>query len=65
MTRAHREAIVGQWPSTAERTEVLAADETDICDPIGGPIERYRCCAERIRTELEARMNELERIPRP
>ena len=27
MTRAHREAIVAQWPSSAERTEVLAADE--------------------------------------
>jgi len=65
MTRAHREAIVAQWPSAAERTEVLASDDTDICDPIGGPVERYRCCAERIQAELETRINELELIPRP
>ena len=65
MTRAHREAIVSQWPSAAERTEVLAADDTDICDPIGGRVERYRCCAERIQTELQTRINELELIPRP
>jgi tRNA threonylcarbamoyl adenosine modification protein (Sua5/YciO/YrdC/YwlC family) len=60
MTRAHREAIVAQWPSAAERTEVLAAGGADICDPIGGPVERYRCCAERLRAELETRINELE-----
>jgi len=60
MTRAHREAIVAQWPSAAERTEVLSADGADICDPIGGPVERYRCCAERLQTELETRINELE-----
>jgi tRNA threonylcarbamoyl adenosine modification protein (Sua5/YciO/YrdC/YwlC family) len=65
MTRSHREAIVAQWPSAAERTEVLAADESDISDPIGGPVDRYRCCAERIQTELQTRLNELELIPRP
>ena len=63
MTRSHREAIVAQWPSAAERTEVLAADGADICDPIGGPVERYRCCAAKIRAELETRMNELELSP--
>jgi tRNA threonylcarbamoyl adenosine modification protein (Sua5/YciO/YrdC/YwlC family) len=60
MTRAHREAIVAQWPSAAERTKVLAADGADICDPIGGPVERYRSCAERLQTELKTRINELE-----
>ena len=35
MTRAHREAIVAQWPSAAERTWLLSCDGTDICDPIG------------------------------
>ena len=34
MTRSHREAIVAQWPSAAERTRMLAEDESDICDPI-------------------------------
>ena len=60
MTRAHREAIVAQWPSAAERTVVLAANGADICDPIGGPVDRYRCCAETLRAELETRINELE-----
>ena len=60
MTRSHREAIVAQWPSAAERAHVLAADGGDICDPIGGPVERYRSCAERLRAELKIRINELE-----
>jgi tRNA threonylcarbamoyl adenosine modification protein (Sua5/YciO/YrdC/YwlC family) len=60
MTRSHREAIVAQWPSAAERTEVLSADGGDICDPIGGPVDRYRGCAERLRAELETRINQLE-----
>jgi protein-tyrosine phosphatase len=60
MTRSHREAIVAQWPSAAERTELFSADGGDICDPIGGPVERYRGCAERLRAELEIRINQLE-----
>lgn len=60
MTRSHREAIVAQWPSAAERTAVLSADGGDICDPIGGPVERYRSCAERLRAELEIKINQLE-----
>ena len=47
MTRTHREAIVAQWPSAAERTFLLCADESDICDPIGGPAERYRAAPRR------------------
>lgn len=60
MTRCHREAIVAQWPSAAPRTCVLSTDGGDISDPIGGPIERYRQCAERIQSELKMRLNELE-----
>ncbi len=59
MTRAQREAIVAQWPETAERTWPLCRDESDITDPIGGTIDRYRACAEQIRTELAARLDEL------
>ncbi len=60
MTRSHREAIVAQWPSAAERTTVLSADGGDICDPIGGPVERYRSCAEKLRAALETGVNQLE-----
>ena len=60
MTRSHRDAIVVQWPSAAERTALLAADGSEICDPIGGPVERYRHCLARMQAELRIRLNELE-----
>jgi protein-tyrosine phosphatase len=59
MTRSHREAIVAQWPAAAERTCLLAVDESDICDPIGAPPEYYRRCAAQIQAELRTRINEL------
>ena len=62
MTRTHREAIVAQWPSAAERTFLLAVDESDICDPIGGPAERYKTCAAQLRAELELRLEQIERL---
>jgi protein-tyrosine phosphatase len=60
MTRSHREAIVARWPSAAERTLLLSPDGDDVGDPIGGPVERYRRCAEQIQIALETRINELE-----
>lgn len=59
MTRAHRDAILAQWPEAAARTELLAPDGSDVPDPIGGPIERYRQCAEQIRRHLERRIEQL------
>jgi tRNA threonylcarbamoyl adenosine modification protein (Sua5/YciO/YrdC/YwlC family) len=59
MTRAHREAIVAQWPSAAERTWLLSIDGSDICDPIGATVDRYRCCVTEIQAELRTRVNEL------
>ena len=60
MTQSHREAIVAQWPGAAERTCLLATSGADVSDPIGGPLQRYRQCAALIRSELEARLDELE-----
>jgi protein-tyrosine phosphatase len=60
MTRIHRDTIVARWPNAAERTFMLCADESDVCDPIGGPVERYQRCAAQIRAELEIRMASLE-----
>jgi tRNA threonylcarbamoyl adenosine modification protein (Sua5/YciO/YrdC/YwlC family) len=65
MTRSHREAIVAQWPSAADRVRVLSADGSDVCDPIGGPVEHYRRCAEKIRSELSLRLNELDILLTP
>ncbi|HEV2972117.1 MAG TPA: L-threonylcarbamoyladenylate synthase [Pirellulales bacterium] len=60
MTRSHRQTIVSQWPDAASRTELLAVDQTDIADPIGGPPDVYRRCAVQLRTELEARVAKLD-----
>jgi tRNA threonylcarbamoyl adenosine modification protein (Sua5/YciO/YrdC/YwlC family) len=60
MTKSHREAILAQWPSASSRTRLLSRDGTDICDPIGGPLERYEHCAVQIRRELSAQVEELE-----
>jgi len=60
MSRAHRDAIIAQWPSAAERTRLLARSGADIFDPIGGPPERYQRCAEQIRAELEAQLEEFQ-----
>ncbi len=64
MTRSHREAIVAEWPGAAERTFQLTTDGTDISDPIGGPLERYRACAVEIRRHLEARLENLKLFSR-
>ena len=60
MTRAHRENVVAQWPSAAERTQLLSADGADLADPVGGSVDRYRHCARQIEAALSARINELE-----
>lgn len=60
MTRGHREAIVAQWPEAASRTKVVCRDHTDVSDPIGGPIEKYRQCAEQIDAQLAAWVDEID-----
>lgn len=53
MTRGHRDAIVAQWPEVASRTVLLCRDESDVTDPIGGPPEVYRRCADQIDAQLK------------
>jgi protein-tyrosine phosphatase len=60
MTRSHREAVVAQWPSAAERTRLLSPDGADISDPIGGMVDRYRICMAEIGEALNVRLNEME-----
>jgi protein-tyrosine phosphatase len=48
MTRSHREAILAQWPAAGPRTFVLGNNQGDVSDPIGGPAEVYRQCADQI-----------------
>ena len=60
MTRSHRQAIVTQWPEAQGRTFVLTQDQSDIADPIGGPVEYYEKCAQQIKLELESRVTDLD-----
>ena len=60
MTRAHRHAIVAEFPEAASRTAVLCRNGGDVADPIGGPVEMYQLCAEQIKTELAARIASLD-----
>ena len=54
MTRSHRQWILGQWPEAAPRTKLLCHNQGDVADPIGGPPEFYKRCAEQIQAELAA-----------
>jgi len=60
MTRGHRESIVEQWPDAAARTKVICRDHADVSDPIGGPIDRYRRCADQIESQLDAWIDEID-----
>lgn len=53
MTRSHREAILGRWPDAAARAHLISQSEADVSDPIGGPIELYRRCADQLDAHLE------------
>ncbi len=53
MTRSHKQAILAEWPSAADRTHLLSIDGLDVADPIGGPTEMYRRCAMQIQAALE------------
>jgi protein-tyrosine phosphatase len=53
MTRMHRQSIVERWPQAARRVMLLSPEGKDVSDPIGGPAELYRRCAEQIRQALE------------
>ena len=64
MTRSHRMAIVDRWPEVAARVHLLCADEKDISDPIGGPVEVYKQCAEQLRTEIKRRVDQMDLPPK-
>lgn len=52
MTRGHKMMVLSQWPDATSRTHVLSQSNTDVSDPIGGPIEVYKSCAEQIDSYL-------------
>lgn len=60
MTQGHRDAILAQWPQASDRTKVLCHDESDVSDPIGGPTEMYRSCAEQIEAQLDRWLEQID-----
>ncbi|MEX2174338.1 MAG: Sua5/YciO/YrdC/YwlC family protein [Pirellulaceae bacterium] len=60
MTRSHREAILANWPEAEPRIQLVSRGRGDVPDPIGGPAELYRRCADQIDAFLETWMDELD-----
>ncbi len=48
LTEGHRSVIVEHWPEAASRVKLLMPGGTGVADPIGGPLEVYRLCADQI-----------------
>jgi tRNA threonylcarbamoyl adenosine modification protein (Sua5/YciO/YrdC/YwlC family) len=59
MTRSHREALLTHWPDAEPRTHLLSRGRGEVADPIGGPIDLYRRCADQIDSYLESWVGEL------
>ena len=53
MTRSHRQAILAEWPSAAERVKLLSHDGIDVPDPVGGPTELYERCLAQMKPDVE------------
>lgn len=59
MTRGHREAILAQWPEAESRVHLISRGRGDVSDPIGGPLELYRRCADQLDAYLDEWIDEL------
>jgi protein-tyrosine phosphatase len=59
MTRSHREAILSHWPEAESRVHLISRGRGDVSDPIGGPLELYRRCAEQLDAYLDDWIAEL------
>jgi protein-tyrosine phosphatase len=59
MTRSHRDMILANWPDAEPRVHLLSRGKGDVADPIGGPLELYRRCAEQIDAYLEEWLDEI------
>jgi protein-tyrosine phosphatase len=59
MTRSHLDLLLGYNVPGGPRPRLLAADGSDVPDPIGGSTEVYRDCAQEILRHLDALVTEL------
>ena len=59
MTASHKSAILAQFPEAQDRISLLSPDRIDVVDPIGGPLDTYRTCAQQILTHIKSRIDTL------
>ncbi len=59
MTRGHRQAILETWPDAEPRVHLISRGRGDVADPIGGPLDLYRRCAEQLDQYLEEWLDEM------
>src|SRR5262245_40189759 len=59
MTGGHRDAILQAFPDAEPRVHLISRGKGDVADPIGGPLELYRRCAEQLDSYLEEWCKEL------
>jgi protein-tyrosine-phosphatase len=57
MTFGHAAALMMRFPGSGP-TPVLLCGEADLPDPIGGPLEEYRLCAQIIEQALQVHLEE-------
>ena len=60
MTRNHAESILSCRPDFADRIELLAADQSDVFDPIGGGLADYEQCAIEIERHVRAIVSKIQ-----
>lgn len=53
MTRAHRQAILGERPDLSDRVQLLSHDHADVSDPIGAGRAAYESCKVEIQRFVE------------
>jgi tRNA threonylcarbamoyl adenosine modification protein (Sua5/YciO/YrdC/YwlC family) len=59
MTRGHRDAILSHFPEAGPRVHLISRGRGDVSDPIGGPLEMYRRCADQLDAFLDEWLDEL------
>jgi tRNA threonylcarbamoyl adenosine modification protein (Sua5/YciO/YrdC/YwlC family) len=59
MTRGHRQAILEAWPDAEPRVHLISQGQGDVPDPIGGPLDLYRRCADQLDEYVEQWVAEL------
>ncbi len=65
MTAHHRAFLLSHAPHLAPRVHTVRPDGSDVADPIGGPVEEYRRCAQEIDEALVQWIESLDAPWRP